>query len=122
VKKVAAFIVVILFYVFVAFGFTWAENSGAIDKVIYVLGIDNSSVVQGESIESNGGVIASNMPVPPPPYPEPNQPPDVRMASNMPVPPPPYPEPNQPPDVRMASNMPVPPPPYPEPNQPPNFA
>lgn len=97
-KKVAAFIVVILFYVFVAFGFTWAENSGAIDKVIYSLGIHNSSVVQAELNKNSGDALVSNMPVPPPPYPEPNQPPDVRLASNMPVPPPPYPEPNQPPN------------------------
>jgi hypothetical protein len=77
-KKVAAFIVVVLFYVFVAFGFTWAENTGAIDKVMYSLGIDTKTV-------------ASNIPVPPPNYPEPGS--NPKLASNIPVPPPNYPEP-----------------------------
>ena len=80
-KKVAAFFLVVLFYVFVALGFTWAENTGTIDKMMSSLGFVNSNS------------IVSNNPVPPPNYPEPGSGENPNFASNNPVPPPNYPEP-----------------------------
>ena len=121
-KKVMAFIAVGILYICMSLSFSWADNSGAIDNLLNILGLDqNDAAVQEFSIVSGTSMDQQNMPIPPPPFPPdvesalanmpippPPFPPDVELAGNMPIPPPPFP-----PDVELAGNMPIPPPPFP---------
>jgi hypothetical protein len=76
-KKLIIFIVVAGVYILLALGASWANNAGAVDKVVDDLGFQSEtkvvSSVNGVEKDILEGINPSNMPIPHPPSPPPTR-------------------------------------------------